>query len=187
MKRVLFFNDFFTSRSIIMSNVKGFGGVYILTNNINGKRYVGSSINLRKRLYSYFETKINTLKGVSIIFNALIKYGYSNFSLTVILIPNATKESVLALEQYVIDILNPEYNILKLAGSPLGFKHTSKAKAKVSAAALARGWKGDLHPSFNTGKVLYLYSVINDELILHSIFPNLSRAYSALNISRRKI
>lgn len=112
MRRVVSFNDFFTSKSRIMGIVKGFGGVYILTNNINGKRSVGSSINLRKRLYSNFETKINQFKGVSIIFNALIKYGYSNFSLTVILIPNATKESVLALEQYVIDTLNPEYNIL---------------------------------------------------------------------------
>lgn len=60
--------------------------------------------------------------GASIIFNALIKYGYSNFFLTVILVPEATIEAVITLEQSIIDTLNPEYNILKIAGSSIGFK-----------------------------------------------------------------
>lgn len=41
-------------------------------------------------------------------------------------------------EQYHIDLLNPEYNILKIAGSRLGAKHTLEAIAKIKAGALNR-------------------------------------------------
>ena len=41
-------------------------------------------------------------------------------------------------EQYYIDKLNPEYNILKIAGSRLGANHTLDAIVKIKAAALNR-------------------------------------------------
>jgi len=34
------------------------------------------------------------------------------------------KDSLINKEQYYMDILNPEYNICKTAGSTLGFKHS---------------------------------------------------------------
>jgi len=91
-----------------------------------------------------------------------------------------------------MDTLRSAYNILKLAGSPAGFRLSDEAKAKISAANYTRGWKGENHPSYNTGKEVYLYSVsINEDgtenLTLHSVFPNLSRVYNMLNISRVKI
>jgi hypothetical protein len=48
---------------------------------------------------------------------AFLKYGMINFTLTLYLLPFGVtdKKSVLALEQYFIDTLNPEYNILKIA------------------------------------------------------------------------
>jgi len=47
--------------------------------------------------------------------------------------PTATdKKSVLALEQYFIDTLNPEYNILKIAGC-------SKEKGRVVPFLMAVG------------------------------------------------
>ena len=36
-------------------------------------------------------------------------------------------------EQYYIDTLNPEYNILKIAGSPLGYIHSEETIAKFKA------------------------------------------------------
>ncbi len=35
-------------------------------------------------------------------------------------------------EQYYLDLLKPEYNILKIAGSMLGFKHSEATKIKMS-------------------------------------------------------
>ncbi len=70
-----------------------------------------------------------------IIPKALLNYGYSEFRFDILEYCN--KEEVIArvsaapalkpasLEQYYLDLLNPEYNILKIAGSSLGHKHTS--------------------------------------------------------------
>ena len=52
-------------------------------------------------------------------------------------------EDVLKREQYYIDLLKPEYNILKTAGSLFGFRHTEETKAQMSADR-----KGKNHPLF---------------------------------------
>lgn len=41
------------------------------------------------------------------------------------------KKETLLREQYYLDLLKPDYNILKNAGSPLGYKHSEEAKAKM--------------------------------------------------------
>ena len=63
---------------------------------------------------------------------ALLKYGYFPFSLEIMEYCDATKAVVLAeQEQYYLDLLKPEYNILKVAGSSLGFKHSPETIAKL--------------------------------------------------------
>jgi group I intron endonuclease len=42
------------------------------------------------------------------------------------------KENVISREQYYIDLLKPEYNILQVAGSSLGFKHSTRSKLIMS-------------------------------------------------------
>lgn len=61
---------------------------------------------------------------------ALIKYGYANFSLEIL--EYCEPEDCIKKEQYYIDLLNPEYNILKIAGSPLGYNHSEESKRKIS-------------------------------------------------------
>ena len=56
---------------------------------------------------------------------SLLKYGYSNFNLEIL--EYCEPSDVLLREQQYIDLLKPEYNILKLAGSSLGFKHNEKS------------------------------------------------------------
>jgi group I intron endonuclease len=58
------------------------------------------------------------------IHNALIKYGYSNFSLEILEYCNI--KDIVLREQYYFDKLKPEYNILEKAGSTLGFKHSAE-------------------------------------------------------------
>ena len=54
------------------------------TNNINNKRYIGSSQNLRARFLKYFNTN-DLLSNTSMyICRALFKDGYSNFSLIIL-------------------------------------------------------------------------------------------------------
>ena len=63
---------------------------------------------------------------------ALLKYGYSGFKLDILEYCN--KDEAVAREQYYLDLLNPEYNILKKAGSTLGFRHSDETIAKLKEA-----------------------------------------------------
>lgn len=69
--------------SIIKEN-KDKSGVYRWVNLINGRTYVGSSVNLSKRFTSYYSYKyLVDPKRNMLIDKALIKYGYSNFKLDI--------------------------------------------------------------------------------------------------------
>jgi group I intron endonuclease len=70
------------------------------------------------------------------ICKALLKYGYSNFSISIL--EHCDYNNRLVREQYYIDTLQPEYNILKKAGSSVGYLHSEEAKKKISAANKGR-------------------------------------------------
>jgi group I intron endonuclease len=67
----------------------------------------------------------------SLICKALIKYGYSKFKLEIL--EYCDPLDVLLREQYYLDLLKPKYNILTVAGSSLGYKHTEEAITKFKA------------------------------------------------------
>jgi len=67
-----------------------------------------------------------------IISRALIKYGYINFSISIL--EYCDKSNLLEREQYYLDSLQPQYNILKFAGSSLGYTHSQESKDKTSKA-----------------------------------------------------
>lgn len=74
-------------------------------------------------MYDYYSSKV--LHGdiySTPIYNALRKYGHCNFTLEIL--EYCAPEKCIEREQYYFDNLNPEYNILKIAGSPLGYRHT---------------------------------------------------------------
>jgi group I intron endonuclease len=64
-----------------------------------------------------------------LISRSLIKYGYSNFNLEIL--EYCAAEKAREREQYFMYLLPSEYNILKQAGSSLGFKHSSETIAKM--------------------------------------------------------
>ena len=43
-----------TYKAQILSENKNKSGIYMFKNSINGKRYIGSSVDLRERMYQYF-------------------------------------------------------------------------------------------------------------------------------------
>ena len=70
-----------------------------------------------------------------IVYKAILKYGYSNFRLEIL--EYCEPNNVVTREQYYLDILKPEYNILFTAGSSLGYKHTKEALEKMSVGRSA--------------------------------------------------
>lgn len=103
----------------------------------SGKRYIGSAVDLNKRLKNYFNVsylKREIIVSKSLIYRALLKYGYGSFKLEIL--EYCDVGILLEREQYYLDTLNPEYNILKTAGSVLGLKHTAKAIEAIRKSKL---------------------------------------------------
>ena len=96
---------------------------------------MGSARNLSKRFRVYYSLlsieKIRS-KSKSRILSAILKYGYSKFSLEIL--EYCDPEKCIEREQFFLDLLNPEYNVLKIAGSSLGYKHTEETRAKISSS-----------------------------------------------------
>ncbi|RUP45952.1 GIY-YIG nuclease superfamily [Jimgerdemannia flammicorona] len=109
----------------ILSENKGKSGIYLWRNLITGDTYVGRSSDLSRRLQQYFQFSYlsHPDRGKSLICNALLHYGYSNFALEVLEYCDTT--DLVSREQYYLNTLAPIYNILKDAGSSLDYKHTA--------------------------------------------------------------
>ncbi len=75
-------------------------------------------------------------RGASLICKALLKYGYVGFRLEIL--EYCLSSIVLDREQFYIDKFNPEYNILKIAGSNLGYKHSEASLKLMSVASKSR-------------------------------------------------
>lgn len=81
----------------IASILKDKSGVYALVNKINGKVYIGSSINLYLRLRDYFANWYISNYPNLIISKAIVKYGLINFA--VLILELTEKDDALKAEQ----------------------------------------------------------------------------------------
>ena len=67
------------------------------------------------------------------LYNAILKYGHSNFELTIL--EYCEPEKCIERERYYPQTLNPEYNIAKEPGAPMsGRKHSEETKQIMSEA-----------------------------------------------------
>lgn len=106
-------------------------GVYVIENLVNGKKYVGSTgVSFRKR-WSAHKNDLRKGRHHSNIFQrAFNKYGEGNFKFYILgYYPPCF---VLKAEQHFIEVLQPEYNICKVAGSSFGVKRSEEQKDRHS-------------------------------------------------------
>lgn len=110
----------------------GKSGIYRITNLINGKIYIGRSVNLKDRK-SKHKTKISN----TIISKAIQKYGHDNFLFEVI--EYCELDKLVEREGYYFDLLQPfrennGYNILRDSGENgwIGMSHSIVSRLKMS-------------------------------------------------------
>lgn len=109
-------------------------GIYKIINKLNGDCYIGSSIRLKDRKNRHFKDLENGTHHSIILQRSVEKHNIENFEFEII--ENCSKEELLNREQYWIDLLKPEYNICKIAGSPLGIKQSEETCEKKRQYAL---------------------------------------------------
>ena len=118
--------------------LKGRSGIYCWYNKINENIYVGSAKNLNNRILDYSQPHYLKTKNNTLIVKALLKYGIDNFTLYILEWTDSDKKSLLENEQKDINLLNPIYNIAKIAGSTQGIVHTPENKEKMRLLAIGR-------------------------------------------------
>jgi group I intron endonuclease len=118
-----------------MENTQNKSGIYAIINTQNGKRYVGSAVNLHNRFCQHRRLLDKGKHKNIYLQNAWNKFGESCFEF--IVIEHCPVEQLIDLEQRSIDEQS-EYNISPTAGNSLGVKRTPEFKAKISAAVKGR-------------------------------------------------
>jgi len=116
------------------------GGIYSIRNTVNGKRYVGSAVNIAGRWRDhrrFLKAGTNKCAKLQAAWN---KHGEDVFEFLVLEYVEDRQE-LIAREQYWIDALEAVvsgYNISPTAGNTLGVKHSDEMKARTGAASTGR-------------------------------------------------
>ena len=116
-------------------------GVYKITNMINNKCYVGSSINVNNRIKNHKDALKNRNHRNQYLQNSWNKYGESKFKFEII--KRCRKKLLLIHEQECIDkfksVIPNGYNICPMAGNTLGLIVTEDTKKKIANSV--KGYK----------------------------------------------
>lgn len=111
----------------------------MIENKLNEKCYIGSAITnrIQVRFRNHF---FHASLGSPILQRAIIKYGIENFVFHVLeyhsgfVFKENFKKAHLELltrETYYTNLIKPEYNILQIADSTLGYKHNEETLLKM--------------------------------------------------------
>lgn len=146
------------------------GGIYKIENLINGKFYIGSTYNLRKRESQHWsKLKLNNHLNKKLQ-NSYNKYGKSNFKFEVL--QYCDIDSLLEMEQFYINKLNPFFNIRLFVESNRGIKTSDETKDKLRKAHKYKGGKSIIALNIN-GDFIKEYSSIS--LAVDDLFNPLNK------------
>lgn len=111
-------------------------GIYIWINKINGKFYLGSSVNLYNRRSLHLKEMRGGINMCGHLQAAYDKYGEDSLEFKVILI--CEKSELLHYEQLLLERLKPQYNKRLIACSNLGLKMSHETKEKHRKRGFSR-------------------------------------------------
>jgi group I intron endonuclease len=115
-------------RQLIIEELFNKSGIYVFVCNLNGNIYVGSAQKLTRRIFEHIKGYNSNIP----LQRAFEKYGIENF--TLVIVEYCDPILLIEREQFYMDLLNPNYNILRVAGSILGYEHSEEARAKIGEA-----------------------------------------------------
>jgi len=130
---------------LIRKNLEKKPAIYIYQNKLDKNQiYIGSSINVIKRLEQHRYLCNKDVKSCPKFYNCVSKYGWNNFRVGILEYIGLNKvdtstidkailiNNLLEREQFYFDLFKPTLNINKIAGSTLGFKHSEETRLLMS-------------------------------------------------------
>jgi len=120
-------------------------GIYKITNEINGKFYIGSTKDLNRRKKDHFRLLKKGVNHSVILQKAVNKYGIDNFKFEILV--ECSEDLLFTIEQKIVDELKPEYNIaIQNVSVPTGLPYKNKSLYKKYAEDRLKnnsnfGWK----------------------------------------------
>lgn len=105
--------------------------IYKIENIITGDCYIGSETIDKTRFKTHISLLRNNKHHSKYFQRAFKKYGEENFKFIILEDNIIDNIELLKREQFYINILNPKYNVCKIAGNTKGFKHSFETKEKL--------------------------------------------------------
>lgn len=116
---------FFREKPLSFYSLENKIGVYMITNKVTKKFYIGATTNLKRRFYDYLRIKRLEENRSSRIHKALLKYGFDKFSVTILeLNQKENRNSLKEREDFFIQVFKPQYNIKR---SKFNFDYSKRA------------------------------------------------------------
>lgn len=117
-------------------------GIYQIRNTINGKIYVGSSVNLRKRKNGHLSTLRRGIHSSTHLQRAFNKYGEEAFVFEVLELCDVNEledRETFWIKEKNANNHDYGYNSRIYVESNLGFRHSEESKRKISEARRGKG------------------------------------------------
>ncbi len=94
--------------------------------------YIGSTIDYKKRIYGHLYHLRRKTHQNPRLQRHVNKYGREDLVFDILEVVTL-RDFLLKREQFYLDLLSPSFNVLKIAGSPLGRKMSDETKRKIGA------------------------------------------------------
>lgn len=104
-------------------------GVYLITNKLNGKQYVGASVRINNRISNHMNRDAKRYLHHP-FYEDVRLYGSEGFSFEVLEI--CEKDKLLEREQFWYDVLKPEYNLVRPSECHFNSEATRQKVARIT-------------------------------------------------------
>lgn len=153
-------------------------GIYEFFNLVNGKRYIGSSVDLYNRLHEHLHNLKNNKSHNKHFQNAWNKYGEEMFIFGIL--EYCDEEIRFEREQYYINVLKPEYNFSLQVVANFGHSPSDETKEKISNTLKQKYASGEIttYKQQHLWKTHYIYDILSFKLV--AICKNQIEALSLL-------
>lgn len=136
----------------VTKNMENRPGIYAIVNVVNDNKYIGQAANIGKRWYQHKIQLKSNCHFNQYLQNAYNKYGKANFSFIVLEYCESSLKYLLnEREQYWIDKLNPEYNLIDYVDIEVEYKFFRKNYViNADDVLVVKHWQKYKAPKWNT-------------------------------------